>query len=121
MNQTARVFVTGPAVVRHVTGQDVTAEQLGGSQVHGRDSGVAHVTVNSDHDLAHAARDVVDLLDRPGSVDAAASASPVYDPASLLPESSRRAYHIHPVTNALLEEPGVELHQCWAPNVVTTG
>ena len=38
---------------------------------------------------------------------------------TLLPESVRRAYDVHPVVHGLLDEPGIELHQRWAPNVVT--
>ena len=39
---------------------------------------------------------------------------------TLLPESVRRAYDVHPLVAGLLDEPGIELHPRWAPNVVTT-
>jgi acetyl-CoA/propionyl-CoA carboxylase carboxyl transferase subunit len=42
------------------------------------------------------------------------------DPAALLPDSRRRAYDVHPLISALLDEPGIELHPRWAPNIVTT-
>jgi acetyl-CoA/propionyl-CoA carboxylase carboxyl transferase subunit len=40
--------------------------------------------------------------------------------ASLLPDTPRRAYDVHPLVDALLDAPGVELHSKWAPNIVTT-
>jgi acetyl-CoA/propionyl-CoA carboxylase carboxyl transferase subunit len=42
------------------------------------------------------------------------------DLAGLLPESPKRAYDVHPLVNGVLDEPGVELHPKWAPNIVTT-
>src|SRR5881392_571872 len=48
MSQTGRIFVTGPDVVRAATGQDVNMEQLGGPEVHGRHSGVAHLVAPDD-------------------------------------------------------------------------
>jgi acetyl-CoA/propionyl-CoA carboxylase carboxyl transferase subunit len=48
-------------------------------------------------------------------------AAPAGDDLSrLLPDSPRRAYDVHPLISALLDEPGIELHARWAPNVVTT-
>ena len=125
MSREARIFVTGPAVVKKVTGQDVTQEQLGGAETHARYSGVAHVTAESRSDAAAAARRIVGLLRAPGlardtCVLTEAGAPPDRDPGALLPESSRRAYDVHPVIDVLLDEPGLELQPKWAPNIVTT-
>jgi acetyl-CoA/propionyl-CoA carboxylase carboxyl transferase subunit len=121
MSREARVFVTGPSVVRAATGQDVTAEQLGGTEIHGRDSGVAHVTVGTRADAADVARRLVTLLGGCGLIDVTAvGAGHDRDPGALLPESNRQAYDIHPIIDTLLDEPGLELHRRWAPNVVTT-
>ena len=51
--------------------------------------------------------------------DPAADGPPGGDLAALLPESRRRAYDVHPLLAGLLDEPGIELHPRWAPNVVT--
>jgi acetyl-CoA/propionyl-CoA carboxylase carboxyl transferase subunit len=126
MSREARIFVTGPAVIKKVTGQDVTQEQLGGAETHGRHSGVAHVTADSRTDAAAAARRIVGLLRRdPGLAGGSCGmtepdTSPDRDPGALLPESSRRAYDMHPVIDVLLDEPGLELQPKWAPNIVTT-
>lgn len=127
MSQEARVFVTGPAVVRAATGQDVTAEQLGGTEIHGRDSGVAHITVGTRAEAAQAARRLVSLLSDGGLMDlSAVDDGRDRDPGALLPESTRQAYDIHQLIDTVLDEDagldesGLELHRRWAPNVVTT-
>jgi len=120
MSREARVFVTGPSVVHAATGQEVTAEQLGGTEIHGRDSGVAHITVDTRTDAADVARRLVTLLGSGGLIDmTAVGAVQQRDPSALLPGSNRQAYDIHPIIDTLLDEPGLELHRRWAPNVVT--
>ncbi|HET7406483.1 MAG TPA: carboxyl transferase domain-containing protein [Mycobacteriales bacterium] len=111
-----RIFVTGPDVVRSVTGEDVDMARLGGPEPHGRRSGVAHLVTDTDDAAFDAARQVVTLLGTPRRVGPA-SDRPF---ATLLPESARRAYDVHPLVDALLDLPGVELHPRWAPSIVTT-
>src|SRR5690606_22093391 len=48
MSERGRLFVTGPDVVRSVTGEEITAEELGGADAHGRRSGVVHLTAPDD-------------------------------------------------------------------------
>jgi acetyl-CoA/propionyl-CoA carboxylase carboxyl transferase subunit len=111
-----RVFVTGPDVVRSVTGEDVDMARLGGPEPHGRRSGVVHVVTDTDADAFAAARRAVALLG-----DRQTVITPVVDRpmAELLPESARRAYDVHPLVDQLLDQPGFELHAKWAPNIVT--
>ncbi len=121
-----RVFVTGPDVVRSVTGEDVDAARLGGPEPHGRRSGVVHVVATSLDDAIAQTRKVVGLLGRPGDLDADAVAE--RDLRVHLPEQARRAYDVHPLVDDLLDSPAghgeddgaLELHPRWAPNVVTT-
>jgi acetyl-CoA/propionyl-CoA carboxylase carboxyl transferase subunit len=110
-----RVFVTGPDVVRSVTGEDVDMARLGGPEPHGRRSGVVHVITDTDREALTTAADLVGLLMDKRKVSAAED-RPL---RALLPESSRRAYDVHPLINGLLDEPGLELHAKWAPNIVT--
>ena len=112
-----RVLVTGPDIVRKVTGQDVDAERLGGPATHSK-SGVVHVVADSEADALHRARVLTDLLGRQGSVDVRRTEGP--DPASLVPSEHRLAYDVRPVVGAVLD-PGtfVELQAGWAPNLVT--
>ena len=111
-----RVFVTGPDVVRSVTGEDVDMLRLGGPEPHGRRSGVVHLVADTDeHALLHA-RDVTALLAHPGHLGAVED-RPL---GTLLPESPRRAYDVHPLVDQMLDAPGIELHPRWAPNIVTS-
>jgi acetyl-CoA/propionyl-CoA carboxylase carboxyl transferase subunit len=114
-----RIFVTGPEVVRSVTGEQVDMERLGGPEPHGRRSGVVHVTTKDDQDALDTARRLAALLGHQGRVSPADAASDV-DLGALLPEQANRAYDVKPLVGALLDEPGIELHSKWAPNVVTT-
>jgi acetyl-CoA/propionyl-CoA carboxylase carboxyl transferase subunit len=111
-----RVFVTGPDVVRSVTGEDVDMARLGGPEPHGRRSGVVHIITETDREAINAAADVAGLLLDQRRVRPAVD-RPLGD---LLPESPRRAYDVHPLVNGLLDEPGFELHSRWAPNIVTS-
>jgi acetyl-CoA/propionyl-CoA carboxylase carboxyl transferase subunit len=116
----ARIFVTGPDVVRSVTGEDVDMARLGGPEPHSRRSGVVHLVAATDADALSQARRLALLLGEQAAVDVDLVAG--QDGAELdqlLPESVRRAYDVHPLLAGLLDAPGIELHPRWAPNVVT--
>jgi acetyl-CoA/propionyl-CoA carboxylase carboxyl transferase subunit len=121
LSEQGRIFVTGPDVVRSVTGEDVDMERLGGAEPHSRRSGVVHVVTESDAEALGQARRLALLLGRPEPrTTAQAAADDETDLGALLPESARRAYDVHPLITGLLDDPGIELHPRWAPNVVTT-
>ncbi len=144
MAPAGRVFVTGPDVVRSVTGEQIDMEGLGGPQVHGRCSGVAHVIAGSEADAYSRARRITSLLAgpsepagpggglpgggrqaQPGAMTSEGLARP--DPRGLLPDQPWRAYDVRPLVRALVDaEPapsGVdafqELRPGWAANMVT--
>src|SRR5215813_1984642 len=112
-----RIFVTGPDVVRSVTGEDVDMARLGGPEPHSRRSGVVHLVADDDAAALGYARTLVTLLSEQGKISPDAVAG--RDLSGVLPESARRAYDVHGVTSRLLDEPGIELHPKWAPNIVT--
>ena len=119
MSSGGRVFVTGPDVVRSVTGENVDMESLGGPDTHGRRSGVVHVVTASEDEALTAAREISDLLAQQGTFDLAA-VGPDNDLAALLPANPKRAYDVHPLVAGILDvDTFVELHARWAPNVVT--
>ncbi|MHB8449957.1 MAG: acyl-CoA carboxylase subunit beta [Mycobacteriales bacterium] len=113
----ARVFVTGPDVIRSVTGEETDALRLGGPAVHGRHSGVAHVVASDEADALARIRRLVGLLGRPATAAPLSAGDP--DPGALLPARPRRAYDVRPVVQRILDGPGEELHPAWAPNLVT--
>jgi acetyl-CoA/propionyl-CoA carboxylase carboxyl transferase subunit len=129
-----RIFVTGPDVVRSVTGEDVDMTRLGGPDVHSRRSGVVHLVAPDDTEALSYARTLVSLLCEQGKITPESVAD--RDLSGVLPESARRAYDVHGVTSRLLDGPGsagprgddppatprqnsIELHPKWAPNIVT--
>ena len=84
---------------------------------------MVHVVAANDAEALSQARRLALLLGDQRSVDLADD-GPLADQAGadlagLLPESVRRAYDVHPLLAGLLDEPGIELHPRWAPNVVT--
>ena len=111
-----RIFVTGPDVVRSVTGEDVDMERLGGPEPHSRRSGVVHVVTETDAEALDRARLLAAMLSDQGKI---AEDAEERDLSGLLPDSARRAYDVHLLTGKLLDTPGVELHPRWAPNIVT--
>jgi acetyl-CoA/propionyl-CoA carboxylase carboxyl transferase subunit len=115
-----RIFVTGPDVVRSVTGEDVDFERLGGPETHSRRSGVVHLVTETDGEAIGQARRLALLLGRQEPATTGQPVTSETDLGALLPESPRRAYDVRPLVAGLLDEPGIELHPRWAPNIVTT-
>ena len=114
-----RIFVTGPDVVRSVTGEDVDMLRLGGPEPHGRRSGVVHILTESEQEAIERARGVATLLGAQGTLEVASVQD--VDLSLMLPESKKRAYDVHPLVEAMLDEgTAQELHAKWAPNIVTT-
>ena len=92
------IFLAGPPLVRAATGEVVTAEDLGGGDVHTRLSGVADALAEDDaHALALARRAVADLAPEPPHPDAQPPEPPAYDPEEMLgvvPADLRTPYDI---------------------------
>lgn len=113
-----RIFVTGPEVVRSVTGEDVDMLRLGGPEPHGRRSGVVHVVTESEEDALQRARTLACLLGSQGAMLVGSVAD--RNLAHHLPDNVKRAYDVHPLLEGLLDDDTMlELHARWAPNIVT--
>ena len=102
------IFLGGPPLVKAATGEVVTAEELGGAEVHTRTSGVAdHYAENDTHALAIARR-IVGALNRPkpASLEIHAPQEPHYDPAELyglIPQDVRQPYDVREVIARLVD------------------
>src|SRR5664279_5575769 len=119
MSGGGRVFVTGPDVVRSVTGENVDMESLGGADTHGRRSGVVHIVTESDEQALATARYAATLFGQQESFDLTLL-GPDRDVGATLPENPKRAYDVHPLIVAILDDDSfLELHTRWAPNIVT--
>jgi acetyl-CoA carboxylase carboxyltransferase component len=114
MTQAATMFLTGPAVVRDVMGEDVSAAELGGPKVHDR-NGVAHFAASSDGDAALLVRDLLDFLPA-NPRERAPRFHPVdpagYAPEEAVPQDERRVYDVRDVIRGIAD--GGRLLE-WAP------
>jgi acetyl-CoA/propionyl-CoA carboxylase carboxyl transferase subunit len=118
MSAAGRMFVTGPEVVREVTGERVDMQRLGGPEPHARRSGVVHVTTDDDRSALCAARTLATLLGSQGRLDPARIVD--VDLGRYLSGDGSRGYDARRLVSGLLDGPGIELHPRWAPNVTTT-
>ena len=102
------IFLAGPPLVKAATGEVITAEELGGAEVHGRRSGVVdHVAENDAHALL-IVRDIVATLNRSKRIDTvlAAPRSPACDPGELygiIPKDVRAPYDVHEVIARIID------------------
>ena len=102
------IFLGGPPLVRAATGEVVTAEELGGADIHTRLSGVADHFAESDHHALGIARQIVGNLNRrqPTRLDLRPSAPPAIDPATLygvIPADRRKTYDVREIIARLVD------------------
>ncbi|NPA27095.1 MAG: acyl-CoA carboxylase subunit beta [Chloroflexi bacterium] len=122
---TSYMFVTGPQVVKAVTHEDVTFEELGGADVHATKSGVAHVVADSEAELLALARRLLTYLPQNNMED------PPYvetgddplrqDPElnTLVPTDPAKPYDIREVIRRVVDNGEFfEIHEHFAPNIV---
>ncbi len=119
------MFVTGPNVVKTVTHEDVDAEALGGADVHGSVSGVAHFVTDSESECLMGVRTLLGFL--PGNnVDTPPVRSP-RDPAdrrdeallSIVPDNPNKPYDMHDVIGRIVDDGELlEIHRDFAANLV---
>jgi acetyl-CoA carboxylase carboxyltransferase component len=120
MTNRASMFLTGPAVVRQVMGEDVTAEELGGPRVHER-SGVCHMTAPTEVDAALLVRDLLDYLPQ-NSTETPRRwppvAAPGTSPGDVVPDDPRRVYDAAEVARTLVDGGRYqEVSPKWARNI----
>jgi acetyl-CoA carboxylase carboxyltransferase component len=111
---TGTIFIGGPPLVKAATGQEVTAEELGGADVHTRRSGVAdHYATNDEHALALVRSVVRNLHRRKDSPwDVAESEEPIVDPSELyglIPEDYRQSFDAREVIARIVD--GSRFHE----------
>ncbi|HEX2128824.1 MAG TPA: carboxyl transferase domain-containing protein [Solirubrobacterales bacterium] len=122
MTDSARMFLTGPKIVREALGEDVSMEDLGGPAVHSR-NGVCQLVAADDAEAVALARELLGLLPArfgEGMVAFGEPAPPVErDPGATVPVEPRRVYDVRAVATALVDGGRlVELSADWARNMV---
>jgi acetyl-CoA carboxylase carboxyltransferase component len=121
MSDRAAMFLTGPAVVAEVTGEQLDASELGGPRVHER-NGVCHLTAPSEVDAALLARDLLDYLPQRCGLQPQrwpTVAPPGTAPERTVPAQGREVYDVRDVARALVDGGRLlEISPRWARNVV---
>ena len=125
VRKTAYMFLTGPKVVKTVTNEDVTSDQLGGADVHGARSGVTHFTYDDEEGLFAGIRDLISYLPQNNEEDAPAvesSDDPLRAEESLnyiIPDNPNKPYDIKDVIVATTDNGKfVEVQESYAKNIV---
>jgi len=137
VDQTSHMFITGPDVIKTVTGEEVSFEDLGGAHAHNVKSGVAHYQAKDEDDCLDFARELLSYLPSnnlddppapPGAGPMAATTDP--DPVldlteedaaldSLIPDSPNQPYDAHTVIAHVLDDMEfLEVHAAFAPNIL---
>ncbi|MBL8136180.1 MAG: methylcrotonoyl-CoA carboxylase [Acidobacteria bacterium] len=121
---TGTIFLAGPPLVKAATGEDVTAEELGGADVHTRESGVADYFADDDRHALHQARIVVSTLHtvKPAGRDLTTPEDPLYDPGELygiMPTDFRTQVDVREIVARLVDGSRFdEFKARYAPTIV---
>jgi propionyl-CoA carboxylase beta chain len=122
---TSYMFVTGPDVIKTVTHEDVTKEELGGSMTHNSVSGVGHFVAKDDAECIQMIRELLSFLPqnnredppRRASSDPAGRADPELD--RIVPAESNQPYDMKEVIHHVVDDGDFfEVHEHWAQNLV---
>ena len=125
---TSHMFITGPDVIKTVTGEDVSFEELGGAQAHGAKSGVVHYQAKDEQDCIDFAKDLLSYLpsnnvDEPpqlGTATASTVTGTDEELDTLMPDSANQPYDMHEVITRVLDDGEfLETHAAFAPNILT--
>jgi acetyl-CoA carboxylase carboxyltransferase component len=126
VEKTSNMFITGPAVIKTVTGEDINAESLGGAMTHNRVSGVAHFVCKSETECIEQIKALIGYL--PSNNLDTAPECPTNDPAcrrcenlnEIMPDSSNKPYDMKEIIRSVVDD-GVflEVQAFYAENIIT--
>ena len=125
VKDTSHMFITGPDVIKTVTHEDVTFEDLGGAMTHNSLSGVAHLAADSEEDVFDSLRELIGFIPQnnaegPPIVDyQKEEMDMIKDLDSIIPNSSNEPYDMRNVINLIFDDPLFELQPHWAKNILT--
>lgn len=127
VDKTSHMFITGPDVIKTVTGEEVTFEELGGAHAHASKSGVAHYQASDENDALEFAKVLLSYLPsnnlaRPPAIDTEVDIQLTDSDAeldTLIPDSANQPYDIRTAVEHVLDDGDFcELHAQYAPNIV---
>jgi acetyl-CoA carboxylase carboxyltransferase component len=126
VKKTSYMFITGPDVIKSVTGEEITFEDLGGALAHNVKSGVAHFACESDADAIEQIKRLLSFLPSNNMEDP--PLAPNGDPAgredpgldAIVPDSPRASYDMHDLIRAIVDDGDFfEPHHLYAQNMIT--
>lgn len=126
VDKTSHMFITGPDVIKTVTGEDVEFEELGGARAHNSKSGVAHFRAADENDCLELTKAILSYLpgnnlEDPPAFDGVEDLDAEVDPDldSFVPDSSSTPYDMHRVIEHVLDDGEfLEVHALFAQNMV---
>ena len=125
VKNTSYMFLTGPAVVKSVTGEEVTQEELGGASVHASKSGVAHFAAETEEEGIETIKRLLSFL--PQNNMETAPEKPTADPVnrvddtlnSIVPDNPNKAYDMYAVIKSIVDDGDFfEIHKDFAKNII---
>ncbi len=125
VSETSHMFITGPEVIKTVTGEDITQEELGGAMSHASKSGVTHVVAGTDAECLEQIRYLLSFIPS-NNFESPPYFPPTDDPQrscdallDLIPDSPNRPYDMHAVIKEVFDDGEFfEIHAHWAQNIV---
>ncbi len=125
VKKTSYMFITGPEVIKAVTGEEITFEDLGGAMTHNEKSGVAHFACENDADTIAKIKELLTYLpsnnmEDPPIVATGDSPSRI-DPAldTLVPDSPNQSYDMKTLIRSIVDNGVIfEPHEYYAPNII---
>ena len=124
VEQSSYMFVTGPNVVKTVTNEEVTSEELGGANTHATKSGVAHCTSANDIECMEDLKKLLSYLPQSNKEVAKNLPYELKDEIrdvlkNLIPDSSNTPYDMHDVIKGIIDEDSFfEIHKDYAENII---
>ena len=127
VDKTSHMFITGPDVIKTVTGEDVEFEDLGGARTHNSKSGVAHYMASDEDDAMEYVKALLSFLPSNNLEDAPVFGFEAdlsftdedYELDTLMPDSTNQPYDMHQVIEHLLDDGDfLETQPLWAPNIL---
>ena len=122
---TGQMYITGPDVIKSVTGEDVTHEELGGALAHAAKSGVAHFALEGDEQCLQEVRRLMSFLPS-SNMDDPPTLSPTDDPSrkeealgDCVPDDPGKPYDMNEIIHAVVDHQDfLEVHELFAPNII---
>ncbi|NRB60350.1 MAG: acyl-CoA carboxylase subunit beta [Winogradskyella sp.] len=124
VQDTSYMFVTGPNVVKTVTNEEVTSEELGGASVHSTKSGVAHKTSSNDIECLEDVKRLLSYLPQSNKEKAADLEFEIKEElreslSSIIPDNPNKPYDMHEVIDSIIDEGSFyEIHKDFAENII---